>query len=115
MKITLIMALLALQDPGGRVLSGLVQTQAGEPVRGANVFLVETLEGAISDSAGRFRIATHAPAGSWLVTQRIGFSEVRVQLGLTDTMTIVLGLEAIALPALNVQAGRFQTGSATRS
>src|SRR5688572_15336993 len=110
MKTALMLALLLSQQ--SRTITGFVHNQDGQPVRGANVFLVESLDGAISDSTGRFTFSTNAPIGAWALVQRIGYSETRFQLSSTDTIRIVLGLNAIALPTLNVQAGRFQTGNA---
>ena len=110
MKTALMIALLLSQQ--SRTITGLVHNQDGQPVRGANVFLVESLDGAISDSTGRFTFSTNAPLGAWALVQRVGYSETRFQLSAVDTIRIVLGLDAIALPTLNVQAGRFQTGNA---
>ncbi len=95
-----------------RTLRGLIATESGEGIRGANVFVVETLDGTLSDSTGHFVLSTRAPVGSWLIAQRIGFRAARVQLTASAEVRMVLQLEAIALPALQVQAGRFQTGSA---
>jgi hypothetical protein len=102
----------ALSAQETRTVRGVVQDEAGAPVRGANVFLIETLDGALSDSLGRFQFNTRAPAGAWLVAQRIGYRENRVQLAQSDSLHITLALEALLLPALQVQAGRFQTGNA---
>src|SRR5262245_6260859 len=94
-----------------RTIRGSVTTESGAAVRGANVFIAETLDGTLSDSTGNFSFSTSAPAGSLLIAQRIGFKETRVPL-ISDEVRVVLQSEAIALPALQVQAGRFQTGSA---
>src|SRR5262245_24884569 len=93
-----------------RTLSGLVRSAAGDPVRGANVFLLETLDGAITDSIGRFRINAGISGPATLVVQRIGFRESRIPLPATDSINITLQSEAISLPALQVVAGRFSTG-----
>ena len=78
MKIALLLTA-ALLSQQSRTITGFVHNQTGEPVRGANVFLVETLEGAISDSTGRFSFSTRAPLGAWMVVQRIGYCETRLQ------------------------------------
>ena len=116
MRTLLVLSLLAAAQPvlaqQARTVRGVIVNEAGEGVRGANVFLLETLEGALSDSLGRFQFSTRAPAGAWLAAQRIGYREARLQLGGTDSLRIVLATEALLLPALQVQAGRFQTGNA---
>jgi hypothetical protein len=99
----------AAQQP--RTVHGTVRLPSGEPVVGANVFVLETLDGALSDATGAFVLRTSAPAAAVLVAQRLGLRELRATLGTSDTVTLVLVPDAIALPGVNVIAGRFTSGS----
>jgi len=61
-RMPILHALLALavrQDPV--VLRGVAHSADGAPVAGANVFLLETLDGALTDSAGRFVVSATSP------------------------------------------------------
>jgi len=103
-------------------IRGTVQSRAGSPLAGVNVFLLETLEGAITTADGRFVIATRQRDSLTrdrvtrdrvtLVARRLGFQEFRrvltpgVQQG---AITIVLEPLAINL-APTVVAGRYTAG-----
>jgi vitamin B12 transporter len=108
MNVLLLIAILTQQ---ARTISGVVATDTGEPLRGANVFILETLEGAISDSTGRFQLRTAAAATATLVVQRMGYREVRRPLGTTNQITLVMQLEPVTIPELAAVASRFVTGS----
>jgi hypothetical protein len=74
------------------------------------VFLLETLDGTITDSIGRFTLTARVVGRITLIVQRIGFRELRLPLSTADSLLITLQSEAIALPPLHVVAGRFSTG-----
>ena len=73
----------AAQQPGGvpptrsHVLRGSV-TAGGAPVRGADVFLLESLDAATTDSAGHFSIRTAAAGSVTIVVRRIGYAPANV-------------------------------------
>jgi hypothetical protein len=90
-------------------LRGAVRDARGAPVVGANVFLLETLAGALTDSAGRFAVPD-APGPRTLVARRAGHGEVRRLLAPNtpvDRLTLVLPDGAPALAAVRVEAGRY--------
>lgn len=95
------------QSPGP--LRGEVRTRDGAPVAGANVFLLETLEGTLSDSSGRFVLATAAARPYTLLVRRVGFLPIQRLLTAADSGMLVLTLErgVTTLAPVSVQAGVY--------
>jgi hypothetical protein len=79
------------------------------PVAGANVFILETLDGVLTDSSGRFSIVLGAPLPVTLIVKRLGFEQVSRAITATDTaaLAIVLSRAATALAPITVQAGAY--------
>lgn len=95
---------------GHTTIRGIVRSVAG-PVPGANVFVLETLEGVLTDSAGVFTIQAFAPLPLTLHVKRMGF--VPFQRMLTDSAPVAVLLERAApVPApITVQAGAYTAGN----
>ncbi|HEX5727121.1 MAG TPA: carboxypeptidase regulatory-like domain-containing protein [Longimicrobiaceae bacterium] len=74
--------LLAAPAAAQSTVRGTVRGAAGEPVAGANVFLLPSLEGTATDSAGNFSLSTAQRGAATLVVQRLGFAERRLALTL---------------------------------
>ena len=94
-------------------VTGRVRDPAGQPLTDADVFLLETLEGARTDSTGTFTFSSVAGGAVTLVAQRPGYLEVRrtVNLPLTAPITIVMQLAPVALEPILVEAGTFRLGN----
>ena len=94
-------------------ISGTVQDPAGNPLPGADAFLLETLEGAMADSTGAFTFETNATGPATLVIRLTGYLEVRrtVGLPLDGTLMIVLQVAPVALEPITVEAGTFRLGN----
>lgn len=93
-------------------LRGTVRTPAGIAVVGANVFVIETLEGALTDSGGRFDFAITARRPLTVLVKRLGFSELRHEVGAGDpeVLSLVLTPASMSLAAITVQAGAYTAG-----
>lgn len=93
-------------------LRGTVRTPQGVAVAGANVFVIETLEGALTDTSGRFDFRITARRPFTLLVKRLGFTEVRreITVGDPDVLTIALDRAATSLAAITVQAGSYTAG-----
>lgn len=90
-------------------LRGRVRDAHG-PVVGANVFVMGTLDGALTDSAGQFNIRTRRQTQYVLTVQHIGYRELRVPVvdSVQSALTITLEpFTAQALGMVTVEAGRF--------
>ncbi|MDE2878957.1 TonB-dependent receptor [Candidatus Palauibacter soopunensis] len=92
---------------------GSVREPAGGAIGGANVFLLETLEGALTDSLGVFSFESAVEGPVTLVVQRFGYLEVRraIQLPLAAPVPIVMELAPVALEPIHVEAGTYRLGS----
>lgn len=92
---------------------GSVREPAGGAIGGANVFLIETLEGALTDSAGVFGFESAAEGPVTLVVQRFGYLEVRrtIQLPRAAPVPIFMELAPVALEPIRVEAGSYRLGS----
>jgi hypothetical protein len=102
------------QSPdSARFVRGSVRGSDGSPIVGADVFLLETLEGATTDSAGRFTIRTAQSGTATLIARRIGFapSQRPVDLASTDSVKVSLVKQAPVLIPITVVAGSYTAGS----
>lgn len=92
---------------------GSVRGPAREAVGGANVFLLETLEGALTDSGGVFGFESTARGPVTLVVQRFGYLEIRraIRVPLASPVSIVMKLAPVALEPILVEAGSYRLGS----
>ncbi|MGQ0648273.1 MAG: TonB-dependent receptor [Gemmatimonadaceae bacterium] len=102
----------SLAAQAGQVLRGTVRSQEGAPIPGANVFVIETLDGALTDSAGRFAFAVTAPRPYTLLVKRIGFEELRREVAPADPadLAIVIRRATTMLAPITVQAGAYTAG-----
>ncbi len=104
-------ARLAAQESSA--VSGTVRDAAGQPLAGADAFLIETLEGSLTDDVGGFRFETRHTGPATLVVQRTGYLEVRrtIDLPRDGPLAIVMQLAPVALEPITVEAGTFRLGS----
>src|ERR1700694_177659 len=96
-----------------RFVRGTVRGGDGSPIAGADVFLLESLDGATTDSAGRFTIRHAQRGGATLVARRIGFapSQRAVDLTSADSLQVSLLKQAPVLIPITVVAGAYTAGS----
>jgi len=112
------MSTLAAQPNSSALLRGTITNQKGEPVPYANAALLSPegvlLEGAVTDEAGNFLIATTKTARVKLVVSSLGYisftsGEFELQAGLQkDFGKIILADEVTGLDEVTVKASRPQ-------
>lgn len=104
---------IAGQTPVRHVLRGMVSSAQGAPVAGANVFLLESLDGVLSDAGGRFTLRTTAQGRITLVARHVGFAPVTLEVpaDTSDPVTLVLRPQAAVLVPIRVQAGAYTAGN----
>jgi hypothetical protein len=111
MKLTGWLLMLAAQTAVAQTTISGVARLGPLPARGVNVFLLETLEGAFSDSAGRFSFSTTHRGPATLIARRDGLTEYRRPLvvGAASDSSITIQLQAAQalLPAITAVAGRY--------
>jgi vitamin B12 transporter len=99
-------------DAQDRPVKGLVVSTEGAPVPGANVFVLETLDGLVTSADGRFSIRTTEPGNITLVVKRLGFEQAQrvVAPAERDSVVITLTRATVALSPVAVQAGAYTAG-----
>jgi vitamin B12 transporter len=105
-------AVLFLLAPAGLGAQTLVRgstVSVSAPIAGANVFLLETLDGALSDSAGRWSFTTTHVGEGMLVVQARGYGEVRrrVEIPGAEGIVVVLRKATQSLAPATVVASRY--------
>ena len=120
MCISLAAASAALAQSGGTVTGRVTSADGAAPVPGATVILLGTTRGAVTDSAGRYRLAG-VPAGAHrFEARRIGFlsndQTVTVAAGQTVVANFTLAnspitLEAVKTVGYGTQEARTVTGA----
>jgi len=115
MKLRLVALLIALMTSGAAaqpvVLRGRVYTTNGVPVAGANVFVVGSLDGALTDSVGAFRFSAPRSASLTLAIRRLGFRDRQIDIvNPARELDVILEPEASRVAAMNVQASRYVAG-----
>jgi TonB-dependent starch-binding outer membrane protein SusC len=95
---------LAGQEPGR--ITGQVNTRAGAPMAGVQVYIVGGSQGTFTTENGRFLIPNVAPGTYTLRAERLGYgsesTNVTVTAGEVTSVTFALQLEALALDQIVV-------------
>lgn len=101
-------------------LRGTVTDRAGKPLKGASVYLENTLDGGTSDSTGHFSFTTTEKGFQTLSATRAGYEPGGTPLQ-TDTIspntTFVIRLKKSAtdLEEVTITAGSFDAGSSSKT
>ncbi len=95
--------------PAGRVVGRVLNAENAAPIQGAQVFLLETRSGGLTDFNGRY-VILNAPVGDHqLQVQMLGFATktvtgLKVEEGTTAVLDIQMDPSAIELEAITVSA-----------
>ncbi|MFB0516561.1 MAG: TonB-dependent receptor domain-containing protein [Candidatus Neomarinimicrobiota bacterium] len=100
---------LAAQNVG--VISGRVEDESGSPLQSVNVFLLDSIEGAMTDENGRFRIETARSGNLTLRVSCIGYEPQDIAVVVSPTqpvnLTIRLQVTFIEVDPITVSASSF--------
>ena len=110
--LTLLFTALLAAPSGAQPIRGVVVSTSGALIPGANVFILETLEGIVTGTDGRFAITTAERGNLTLVVKRLGFEGQQrvVTPAERDSVLISLAPATVALSAVSVQAGAYTAG-----
>lgn len=100
------------------VISGSIKDDKGLPVRGASVYLDNTLDGGTSDSSGTFRFNTSEQGAQTLVATSVGYESAGLPITITgDVTNIELKMKNTArtLEEVVVTAGSFEAGNGEKT
>jgi len=99
------------------ILSGLVHSNVGEPLIGANVYLPATYEGATVDTIGYFRFKSSVAGSVLVVVQHIGYATDSMRIQLTGDTTIQFRLRPTisSLAEVVITAGAMEASDTRKT
>ncbi len=115
--VTGVMCMFAVQasaQAASRAIHGAV-TANNAPLAGADVFVLETLEGTTTNADGRFTIRTQQRDSLTLTIRHLGFRLVQQRVLPGDSVVVVMEAQAAALTPFVVQAGSYTAGDDRRA
>ena len=102
-------------QPARATLRGTVRA-GGVPAAGVNVFVIGTVDGALTDSLGRFVFTTVRAPRYTVAIRRIGFREQQHVVDDSTAGALAFTLDAApSLAPVTVQAGRYPAPCSRRS
>ncbi len=114
----LLLPLLLLSATNGMaqaILSGKVLDEKAKPVRGASVSLLNTIDGATTDSLGNFRFSTDEKGAQTLVATDIAHKEVGMPLNITgdisDINLVMNNIKLNTLEQVTITAGSMEASN----
>lgn len=114
---TLIMLTISLLGFAQTKISGRVQDERGEPVPGANVFLLNTYDGTTSDVDGKFEFSSAETGKQIFVVKFVGYQEFQQEVELTGQSIVIqasIKEEINQLEAVTITAGAFGANDESR-
>ena len=105
----IIMLLAALSAKSQTTVSGVV-TDGREPLAGANVFIIGTIDGCLTDSLGRFSFDTSLTGEQTLRATFIGFDDYTLTSTQLSDLTITMRERATAIDEVVVTASTYSFG-----
>ncbi len=90
-------------------IRGVVRDRDGHGLEGANVFVIETLDGFVTKADGRFEIAVTFTGTVTLAARRLGYTEVRRRIDASerDSIVIMLAASSVTLAPVTVRPGEY--------
>lgn len=114
LSILLLSGVVSLPGPRPVVqwVEGWVEASDGRPIEGANVFILETLEGDLTDRDGSFGFETRGEGQLTLIIQADQFIEYRYEFKeWSEPQKFVLEWRPVEIEGVVVEAGRLMTSS----
>ena len=105
----IIMLLVACHAMSQTVISGVV-TDGREPMPGANVFIIGTIDGCLTDSLGRFEFVTSQSGELSIKATFIGFDDVVLTTTETQNLLIRMHERATTINEVVVTASTYSFG-----
>jgi len=108
----------------GAIRGRITDAQTGEPLPGANIFLLNTVYGAASDVQGYYLIRNVVPGSYTLVAKYVGYQEFRQSVRVTpgDTVTVnirlapgLITVSPIVVTAIGTEEERAKLGTSVSS
>lgn len=113
----LVLLLICLEGMGQVRISGVITNKRKKPIRGANITLLDTYDGATSDSTGHFSFTTNEKGQKGLEVAAVGYKSTSRALSLNggdQNVDFVLQDNATELGPVMITAGSFAAGDKQR-
>ena len=105
----MLMLLTACHITAQTTVSGIV-TNGSEPLAGANVFVVGTIDGCLTDSLGRFSFQTNQTGGVTLRVTFLGFEDYTLTTSQLAGLHIVMHERATSIDEVVITASTYSFG-----
>ena len=105
----MLMLLVAHSATSQTTVTGIV-TDGREPLAGANVFIIGTIDGCLTDSLGRFSFVTSKQGEITLRVTFIGFDDYTLTTSQPSDLTIRMHERATAIDEVVVTASTYSFG-----
>ena len=103
------MVLVACNAMSQTIISGIV-TDGHEPMVGANVFVIGTIDGCLTDSLGRFEFATNQTGELSIKATFVGFEDAVLTTTESKNLIIRMHERATAINEVVVTASTYSFG-----
>jgi len=114
---TLIILTISNLGSGQTKLTGQIKDEKGEPIPGANVFLLNTYDGTTSDVDGKFEFSSAETGKQIFVVKFVGYKEFQQEVELTGQTIVIrasIQEEINQLEAVTITAGAFGASDESR-
>ncbi len=92
-------------------ISGTITTKAGEPIKGASVYLLNTIDGSTTDSTGAFTFTTEETGAQTIVAEHPDHQNAGTPItinGDISGVTLKMSRGVVRMDAVTVTAGSFE-------
>ncbi len=113
-----LLLLMAISTFADVVISGKVTDEKGKPLQGASVYLLNTIDGTSTDSAGRFRFTTSEKGLQTIVASEVSHETGGMPLTVDSNVAnliIKLRSNAHSLDQVTISAGSFEASNANKT
>ena len=109
--------LITVQSYAQTRISGYLKTKKGKPVSGANIVVINTYDGASTDTAGKFSFIANESGLYKIRYSAVGFLTDSISVNLNGkplNLNLQIGEASTELDAVTISAGTLETGDAKK-
>ncbi len=109
---------LIISTQGQVGISGIVVSQSGKPIAGANLFIDGSYDGCTTDSLGKFKFKTDLTGPQLLIVSYVGYETRTLKINLDENIQpikIKIAEESSELDEVVINAGTFEASDKKKS
>ncbi|NQX82918.1 MAG: TonB-dependent receptor [Flavobacteriaceae bacterium] len=117
LKLLLVTILIGVLGFGQTKITGKVTDRKGEPIMGANIFIVGTYDGASTDQNGEFSFTTYEENIQTLNFSNLGYEEINLKIDVSKMsgLKIIMRESATGLGVVELNTGSFKANDQAKS